>query len=89
MRAADMLDYLRVSPFVPFRIHLTDGTVYEVRHPELVKVGLTKEDVYFPQDDEPHAVVLRRESIGLVQITRLEPLMPSTAPGGNGISPHA
>jgi hypothetical protein len=26
MRAADMLEYLRQQPFVPIRIHLTDGT---------------------------------------------------------------
>lgn len=85
MRAADMLEYLRKQPFVPFRIHLTDGTVYEIRHPELVKVGMTKADIYFPKDDAPHAVVLRRESITLVQITRLEPLVQTPSPGnGNG-----
>lgn len=84
MRAADMLEYLREQPFVPFRIHLTDGTVYEIRHPELVKVGMTKADVYFPKDDEPHSVVLRRESITLVQITRLEPLEKTTPAGSNG-----
>ena len=84
MRAADMLEYLREQPFVPFRIHLTDGTTYEIRHPELVKVGMTKAEVYFPKDDEPHAVVLRRESITLVQITRLVPLESSSAAGSNG-----
>lgn len=83
MRAADMLEYLRESPFVPFRIHLTDGTVYEIRHPELVKVGMTKADVYFPKDNEPHSVVLRRESITLVQITRLEPLAQTPLQGNS------
>lgn len=84
MHAADMLEYLRQQPFVPFRIHLTDGTVYEIRHPELVKVGMTKADVYFAKDDEPHSVVLRRESISLVQITRLVPLEQLAQPGSNG-----
>ena len=27
-------------PFEPFRIEVSDGTVYEIRHPELVMVGL-------------------------------------------------
>jgi len=85
MRAADVLEYLRETPFVPFRIHLTGGTTYEVRHPELVKVGLTKADVFFPKDDEPHSVVLRRESVSLVHMIRLEPIeqLKSSA-GSNG-----
>jgi hypothetical protein len=74
MRPDDLLEYLREKPFQPFRIHLSDGTVYEVRHPELVKVGRSKAEVYFPERDEPHAVVIGRESIALVHITRLEPL---------------
>lgn len=84
MRAADVLEYLRQSPFVPFRIHVTDGTVYEIRHPELVKVGMTKADVYFPKDDSLHAMVLRRESVSLAHMIRLEPLEQDTAAGSNG-----
>ncbi len=84
MRAADVLEYLRQTPFVPFRIHLTDGIVYQIRHPELVKVGLTKADVFFPKDDEPHAVVLRRESVALVHMVRLEPVEQASIAGSNG-----
>lgn len=74
MRPNDLQEYLREQPFQPFRIHVTDGTVYEIRHPELVKVGQSRADVYFPEKDEPHAVVIGRESMALVHITRLEPL---------------
>lgn len=74
MRPADLLDYLREQPFQPFRIHLTDGTFYDIRHPELLKVGHSRAEIYFPENDEPHALVLRRESVALLHITRLEPL---------------
>jgi hypothetical protein len=84
MRAADVLEYLRQSPFVPFRIHVTDGTIYDIRHPELVKVGMTKADIFFPKDDTPHAVVLRRESVALVHMVRIEPTEKAGLAGSNG-----
>jgi hypothetical protein len=74
MRPDDLIEYQREQPFQPFRIHLTDGTVYEIRHPELVKVGRSRADIYFPASDEPHAMVLRRESVALVHMIRLEPI---------------
>jgi hypothetical protein len=34
MEPQEVIDLLRRQPFEPFRIHWTDGTVYEVRHPD-------------------------------------------------------
>lgn len=31
--------FLHAQPFVPFRIHLSDGHDYLIRHPELVMLG--------------------------------------------------
>ncbi len=87
MRPADVLEYLRKAPFVPFRIHVTDGKIYEIRHPELVKVGMTKADIYFPKDDSPHAVVLRHETVALVHMVRMEPLEAAGLAGSNGQMP--
>ncbi len=42
---------LRKRPFQMFRIHVTDGTVYEIRHPEMMVVGRTKALVFFPPRD--------------------------------------
>ncbi len=39
MRMQDVQKRLRDAPFRPFRMHLTDGSSYEVRHPELVLLG--------------------------------------------------
>jgi len=38
MRAEDLLAMLRRRPFVPFRIHMTDGQTYDIVHPEAVLV---------------------------------------------------
>ena len=35
MRAEELYTLLRRQPFVPFRVHLTDGTAYTIRHPEM------------------------------------------------------
>jgi hypothetical protein len=35
----DLHDKLHAMPFEHFRLHLTDGSWYDVRHPESVLVG--------------------------------------------------
>jgi hypothetical protein len=76
MRPEDIVELLKEKPFRPFRIYLSDGTVYEIRHAELVKVGRSKAMIYFPKVDEPHAVFERYISVSLLHITRLEPVPP-------------
>ncbi len=39
MRPDDVLQLLRARPFEPFRISLSDGKQYEVRHPEMAIVS--------------------------------------------------
>ena len=38
--ASDFHTVLRIRPFVPFRVVTSDGTTYDVRHPELVMVAV-------------------------------------------------
>ena len=76
MRPDDIVEMLREKPFQPFRLYVSDGTVYEIRHAELVKVGRSKAVIYFPTVDEPHAVFERSVSVSLLHITRLEPVPP-------------
>jgi hypothetical protein len=51
MRPEELRNLLRRRPFVPIRIHLTDGTTYDVRHPEMafltrstVEVGIEHQE---------------------------------------------
>ena len=76
MRPDDIVEMLQEKPFRPFRIYLSDGTVYEIRHAELVKVGRSKAMIFFPTVDEPHAAFERYVSASLLHITRLEPVPP-------------
>ncbi len=42
MRPEDILEILRNKPFEPFRVYLTDGAVYEIRHPDMAIVQRSK-----------------------------------------------
>jgi hypothetical protein len=35
----DPLSYLKAKPFRPFRIHMASGETFDVRHPEMARVG--------------------------------------------------
>src|SRR5439155_577176 len=48
VRPDDIVEMLQQKPFQRFRIFLSDGTVYEIRHAELVKVGRSKILIFFP-----------------------------------------
>jgi hypothetical protein len=39
MTSADLLTWVRPAPFQPFRIRLNSGREYEIRHPEMLRVG--------------------------------------------------
>ena len=38
MRPEDLLELIRTQPFIPLRIHTTDGQTYQVRHPDQIIV---------------------------------------------------
>ena len=35
----NVLSYVKAEPFRPFRIHIASGRSFDVRHPEMVRVG--------------------------------------------------
>ena len=41
MTRADLLDRVNDRPFSPFRVHVSDGAVLEIKHPMMVIVGET------------------------------------------------
>ena len=71
MPPADLLRLLRAQPFVPFRMHLLDGTVYQINHPELVMVGIASAIVAFPDEQRPE-LYSSWEIVDLRHIVRLE-----------------
>jgi hypothetical protein len=65
MPPQDLLQALRKRPFEPFSIHGSDGTLYEVRHPELVLVGLASAVVGVQAAGQPQPVYERYETVAL------------------------
>jgi len=73
MPATELLRMLRAQPFVPFRIHASEGMVYEIRHPEMVIVMAAAAIVAFP-DPANEALASGWELVDLRHIIRLEPI---------------
>jgi hypothetical protein len=73
MRSDDLLTWVRAAPFAPFRIRLNSGRVFEIRHPEMLKVGRTSAHVYTyaSAPEDPYEKV---EMISLVLIESIEPI---------------
>lgn len=73
MRPDDLLTWVREKPFRPFRIWLNSGRSYEIRHPEMLKVGRSSVNVY-SYAGEPEDPYERMEMVGLLLIERIEPI---------------
>ena len=42
MSPQDVREFLRTTPFLPFRMHTSEGRAYEVRHPDEAMVLLMR-----------------------------------------------
>jgi hypothetical protein len=73
MRPEDILSWVRETPFKPFRICLNSGRTYEIRHPEMLKVGRSSMHIYSYTGghEDPYE---RVEMVGLVLVERIEPI---------------
>ncbi len=72
MRADELRAHLRRRPFRPIRVYISDGSSYDVRHPELMFV--TRSEVVIALDPGNDAVPERSVYCDPVHITRIEPL---------------
>jgi len=73
MRADDLLTWTRTTPFVPFRIRLNSGRTFDIRHPEMLRVGRSAVNIY-TFAGEPADPYERMEMVSLVLIESIEPL---------------
>ena len=87
MSAEELRDTLKRQPFEPFRIVVTDGARFEIRHPELLWVG--KRIVYVGLTGQPGQTFFERSiKIDLLHVVRTEPIegipaSPSNGPAGS------
>ena len=78
----DLAEALRKTPFRPFRIVLTEGTAYDIRHPELFMLGKRSAVIGLVSPDDPEPLYDRYVTVDLLHVVRLEPL-PATAAMGS------
>ena len=72
MRPDHIREHLRATPFRPIRVFLSDGSSYEVRHPEMAIVARRQVIIALPVDNDglPERVV----TCDPLHITGIEPL---------------
>jgi hypothetical protein len=83
MAPEEIITRLRKQPFVPFRLTLTAGSTYEIRHPELCMVGRRSAIIGVTTRDDPDRLFDRSVDIDLLHIVKLEPIeaVSSSDPG--------
>jgi hypothetical protein len=74
MQPNDVRQLLTSMPFRPFRFKLTDGTSYDVRHPELVMVGRSTIFLGMPANGDEDPLYEDFRLIDLLHIMQAEPL---------------
>ena len=70
MRAEEIRKHVRMQPFRPIRVYVSDGASYDVRHPELMPVTRTEIEIGLDagNGDLPEQMVY----CDPVRITRIE-----------------
>jgi hypothetical protein len=74
MAPEELASALRRQPFMPFRITLTEGSTYDVRHPELCMAGRRSAVIGLSKDEDPDLLFDRTVTVDLLHIVKLEPI---------------
>lgn len=83
MRPEDIRRWLQLEPFQRFRVHLTNGISFEVRHPEQATVGRSTVIITVPPSIPRGFPEERHITVALLPITHLEPVGPPVPPSIN------
>ena len=73
MRPEYVREHIETKPFEPFRIFMSDGATFDVRHPELCLVSRSTAYVGLPAANEDW-LAERVAHCALIHITRIEPV---------------
>ncbi|MBY0229434.1 MAG: hypothetical protein K2W96_09160 [Gemmataceae bacterium] len=79
MRPEELVQLLRIRPFQPLRILMTDGRTYDIRHPEMVIVQRGRVDIGVITDPAS-GVADRVDYCSIIHIVRVEPIHQEAAP---------
>jgi hypothetical protein len=73
MTPQEILNYVQARPFRPFRIRMNSRRTYDVRHPEMVKVG-RRDILIFTFVSETPEIYDRWDNVSLLLIESISPL---------------
>ncbi len=82
MKPEELLRRIQQRPFSPFRIHLSDGSALEVRHPEMVLPGRRTALIGIPAPADNVALMDDYVAVDVAHITHMEPVKAPV--GGTG-----
>jgi hypothetical protein len=75
MGAKELLEMIRRQPFIPLRLHMTDGRKFEVHHPDQLMVLKSVFVIPVGNGTLPD----RAEYCSLLHLVRVEELSPASA----------
>jgi hypothetical protein len=78
MHAVEFMELLKRKPFIPLRIHMSDGVTYDIFHPDNIIVGHQRIDI--GRSPEPHGVVDRVDYCALQHVVRIEEILHEAKP---------
>ena len=78
----ELLSYLKAQPFRPFRIHMASGESFDVRHPEMARVGRNFLILFTYVSDSPD-LLDRWQTISLMLMERVSHLDATVSSEGN------
>jgi hypothetical protein len=84
MHPEELFAAARRRPFTPFRLHVSDGPAYDIRHPDSILV--TRRSAYLALPGDASQIAERGLVLALVHITRLEELVTSPTTGNGAAS---
>lgn len=83
MTQEELQDAARRQPFEPFRLVLTTGATFDVRHPDLIMVG--RRSAIIGISNEPAGTAFDRTfKVDLLHVVGIEELPVSPPPSSNG-----
>jgi hypothetical protein len=85
MSPEELREMNRRQPFEPFRLVMTDGVSYDIRHPDLLLIGVRSAIVGLTGDPS-QTFYERSVKVDLLHVIRLEPLSETQASPSNGLA---
>jgi hypothetical protein len=78
MRRDEILQRLHAEPFQPFRIHLTNGTVHVIRHPEMAMVTAHSIIIGVPEANTGGNLLEDYIAVSLLHVAQIDTMVPAT-----------